>query len=37
LLAKLAHDGVTTADVKTILQGKQLVPRPLSLDSLLGA
>ncbi len=35
-LAQLAHDDVTGADVKAILDGQQIKPHPLSFDSLLG-
>ena len=37
VLARLAHDGVTGADVQAILQGLKLVPRPLSFDRILGS
>ena len=37
MLAKLAQEGVTGADVQAILQGWKLVPKPLSFDRILGA
>ncbi|HEY1515837.1 MAG TPA: hypothetical protein VGF91_05435 [Solirubrobacteraceae bacterium] len=35
-LAKLAKDGVTGADIKAILDGQHITPKPLSFDRLLG-